>query len=205
MFTGIIQAVGVIVRADDFGFGKRLTVEAPALGLADVAIGDSIAINGACMTVTSRTDRVFTVDVSAESLVRTVGLAHTGEVNLEKGMRLGDRVDGHLVSGHVDGTGVVIAFEPHGESTLLIIEAPADLARFFAYKGSVTVNGVSLTVNRVEDMVADGARTGCRIWINLIPHTTDVTTLGRLKAGDRVNLEVDQIARYCERMLSLQD
>ena len=203
MFTGIIQATGAIVRADELGFGKRLVIEAPELGLDDVKIGDSIAINGACMTVTSKDDRRFTIDVSAESLSKTAGLERLGEVNLEKGMRLGDRIDGHLVSGHVDGTGVVHAFERHGESWVLIIEAPADMARFLAYKGSVTVNGVSLTVNKVEDLLGDGVRVACRVWINLIPHTIEVTTLRLVKTGDRVNLEIDLIARYCERLLSV--
>ncbi len=203
MFTGIIQATGAIVRAEDLGFGKRLTIEAPALGLDDVAIGDSIAINGACMTVTGKTARNFTIDVSAESLSKTAGLDRMGEVNLEKGMRLGDRIDGHLVSGHVDGTGLVVAFDRHGESYVLIVDAPAELAKYFAYKGSVTINGVSLTVNRVDDVTTDGVRSACRFWINLIPHTIEVTTLKHLKPGDRVNLEIDLIARYCERMLTL--
>lgn len=203
MFTGIVQATGAIVRAEELGFGKRLTIEAPALGLDDVAVGDSIAINGACMTVTGKTGHTFTIDVSAESLAKTTGLDRAGEVNLEKGMRLGDRIDGHLVSGHVDGTGTVVAFERHGESWMLVIDAPADLARYLACKGSVTVNGVSLTVNRVEDVATDGRRIACRFWINLIPHTIEVTTLRRLGAGERVNLEIDLIARYCERMLSL--
>jgi riboflavin synthase len=156
------------------------------------------------MTVTSKTAREFTIDVSAESLSKTAGLEDRGEVNLEKSMRLGDRVDGHLVSGHVDGTGKVVVMEQRGESWLLIVEAPAALARYFAYKGSVTVNGVSLTVNQVEDVLRGGERAGCNLWINLIPHTVAVTTLVQLKPGDRVNLEVDMLARYVERMLSLQ-
>ena len=202
MFTGIVQAVGQIERAEELGFGRRLSIHAPKLGLDDVRIGDSIAVNGACMTVTSKTATQFTIDVSAESLSKTAGLDGRGEVNLEKSMRLGDRVDGHLVSGHVDGTGVVQVLEQHGESWLLVVQAGPELARYLAYKGSITVNGVSLTVNRVEDVAGEGA--GCRFWINLIPHTMAVTTLGQLKAGDRVNLEVDMIARYVERMLALQ-
>ncbi len=197
MFSGIVQTTGRIVRVDELGFGRRLAIEAPDLGLDDVAIGDSIAINGACMTVTAKTAQSFSIDVSAESLSKTAGLDALGEVNLEKAMRLGDRIDGHLVSGHVDGTGVVHAIEPHGESVLFVVEAPAELTRYFAYKGSIAVNGVSLTVNRVEDI----AGAGCRVWINLIPHTIAVTTLRNLKPGDRVNLEVDLIARYVERML----
>lgn len=204
MFTGIVQATGAIERVEELGFGRRLTVHAPRLGLDDVAIGDSIAVNGACMTVTGKTATHFTIDVSAESLARTAGLDGRGEVNLEKSMRLGDRIDGHLVSGHVDGTGVVQLLQRHGESWLLVIEAGPELARYLAYKGSITVNGVSLTVNQVEDVTQGGARLGCRFWINLIPHTAAVTTLAHLQAGDRVNLEVDMLARYVERMLALR-
>ncbi|MCA3219537.1 MAG: riboflavin synthase [Burkholderiales bacterium] len=204
MFTGIVQGVGRIVRSEALGFGRRLTIHAPKLGLDDVRVGDSIAVNGACMTVTSKAAIEFTIDVSAESLSKTAGLDAQGAVNLEKSMRLGDRVDGHLVSGHVDGTGTVAVMEQRGESWLLIVEAPATLARYFAYKGSVTVNGVSLTVNQVEDVLRGAERTGCRIWINLIPHTVAVTTLAQLRPGDRVNLEVDMLVRYVERMLALQ-
>lgn len=196
MFAGIVQATGRIVAAEPLGDGKRVRIEAPALGLADVKIGDSIAINGACMTVIERDATSFSVDVSAESLRLTQGLDRAGEVNLEKSMRLGDTIDGHLVSGHVDGTGIVVEFTPRAESVTLVVQAPRDLARYFAYKGSVAVNGVSLTVNRVED-----AQDGCRFWINLIPHTVAVTTLKQLEPGARVNLEVDMIARYVERML----
>jgi riboflavin synthase len=201
MFTGIVQALGRIERVEELGFGRRLTIDAPALGLDDVSIGDSIAVNGACMTVTGKTATGFTIDVSAESLSKTAGLDGQGAVNLEKSMRLGDRIDGHLVSGHVDGTGTVVVLERKAESWLLVIEAGAELTRYFAYKGSVAVNGVSLTVNRVEDLVRAGRNEGCRFWINLIPHTVEVTTLAQLKPGDRVNLEVDMIARYVERML----
>lgn len=204
MFTGIVQAVGRIDHGEALGFGRRLSIHAPALGLDDVRVGDSIAVNGACMTVTSKTATHFTIDVSAESLSKTAGLDARGAVNLEKSMRLGDRVDGHLVSGHVDGTGTVVVLEQRGESWLLVVEAPAALARYFAYKGSVTVNGVSLTVNQVEDVLRGAERIGCRIWINLIPHTVAVTTLAQLRPGDRVNLEVDMLARYVERMLALQ-
>ncbi len=196
MFTGIVQNTGRIVAVDALGDGKRVRVDAPAFGLADVKVGDSIAINGACMTVTSRDARSFTFDVSAESLRLTAGLDRPGDVNLEKAMRLGDTIDGHLVSGHVDGTASVVEFAPAAESWTLVVEAPHALARYFAYKGSVAINGVSLTVNRVEDVA-----TGCRLWINLIPHTIAVTTLKHLSAGVRVNLEVDMIARYVERML----
>ncbi len=205
MFTGIVAAVGNITSvsplAGGLDAGVRLVVDAGPLPLADVALGDSIAINGACMTVVEKTDRAFTVDVSRESLNKTVGLEAQGEVNLEKALTLAERLGGHLVSGHVDGLGVVHSFEPVGESFELIVDAPHDLAKFLAYKGSVVVNGVSLTVNRVEDLDADGKKV-CRFSINLIPHTIEVTTLKHLKAGSKVNLEIDLIARYVERMLA---
>ena len=201
MFTGIVAALGRITSLEPLGndgnAGVRLHVHAGALPLADVALGDSIAINGACMTVISKTADSFTVDVSRESLNCTVGLDAPGEVNLEKALTLAERLGGHLVSGHVDGLGEVTHFAPVGESWKLDILAPASLARYLAYKGSVVVNGVSLTVNSVADSAA-----GCTISINLIPHTIEVTTLKHLKAGSRVNLEVDLIARYVERMLS---
>lgn len=202
MFTGIVAAVGRITTLTPLGTdnnaGVRLTVDAGGLPLADVAIGDSIALNGACMTVTQKTDGSFTVDVSRESLNCTVGLDAPGEVNLEKALTLAERLGGHLVSGHVDGLGSVQRFEPVGESWVLVIQAPLSLARYLAYKGSVVVNGVSLTVNSVADSDA-----GCAVSINLIPHTIEATTLKHLKAGSRVNLEIDLIARYVERMLSL--
>ena len=203
MFTGIITGVGRIsdVRAlgDASTHGKQLTVAAPSGYLDDVGLGDSIAINGACMTVTSMdaARAVFTVDVSAESLDKTTGLAATGPVNLEKALRANDRLGGHLVSGHVDGIGQVTHFAAVGESWTLRIDAPPALAKFLAYKGSITVNGVSLTVNRIADL-ADG----CEVSINLIPHTVENTALGNLQAGSKVNLEIDLIARYVERMLS---
>jgi len=198
MFTGIVSAVGRIERIDPLGAdaGVRLTIDAGALDLSDVVPGDSIAIQGACMTAIGIDDGRFVVEVSKESLSKTSGLDRVGDVNLEKAMRLDDRIGGHLVSGHVDGLGQVVAFEPVGESWRLVLRAPAELAKFFAYKGSVTVNGVSLTVNRVSDVAG-----GAEFEINLIPHTIAVTTLKALKAGDRVNLEVDLIARYVERML----
>lgn len=201
MFTGIVQSTGRIVAVEPLGYGRRLTIEAPALGLDEVAVGDSIAVNGACMTVTARTTAGFSIDVSAESLSKTAGLDAQGEVNLEKSMRFGDHVDGHLVSGHVDGTGIVHTMREQGESWLLAIDVPAALARYMAYKGSVAVNGVSLTVNSVEDIAERDGAAGCRIEINLIPHTIAVTTLRHLAPGDRVNIEVDMIARYLERML----
>jgi riboflavin synthase len=201
MFTGVVAAVGRITSIAPLGAdtnaGVRLHIHAGSLPLADVALGDSIAINGACMTVTHKTSNSFTVDVSRESLNRTVGLDHEGEVNLEKALTLAERLGGHLVSGHVDGLGTVTHFAPVGESWKLDILTPPALAKYFAYKGSVVVNGVSLTVNSV----ADGAE-GCTISINLIPHTIEVTTLRHLTTGAKVNLEVDLIARYVERMLA---
>ncbi|MVW73341.1 MULTISPECIES: riboflavin synthase [unclassified Bordetella] len=200
MFTGLVAAVGRISHleplGDDKQGGVRLTIDAGDLDLRDVSIGDSIAVQGACMTVVALQAQQFQVDVSRESLNLTVGLDRTGEVNLEKSLRVGDQIGGHLVSGHVDGMGEVVSFEPVGESRELVIRVPAHLARFMAYKGSITVNGISLTVNRVIDLDA-----GCNISINIIPHTQLVTTLRNVRAGDRVNLEVDTIARYVERML----
>jgi len=199
MFTGIITGIGQIVEATPAAQGKRLTVQAPAGYLDDVQDGDSIALNGACMTVTGfdAANSRFSLDISAESLDKTAGLGQTGPVNLEKALRAHDRLGGHLVSGHVDGLGVVSHFTDLGGHWELRVRAPRELARFLAYKGSITVNGVSLTVNRVTDS-ADG----CEFSINLIPHTLQQTALGGLQVGTRVNLEVDLIARYVERMLS---
>ena len=206
MFTGIITGVGRITRIEELGaskaHGKRLHVQCPPGYLDDAGLGDSIAINGACMTVTTLQQDaqapVFTLDISAESLDKTAGLDSLGEVNLEKALRANDRLGGHLVSGHVDGIGEVTHFAPVGESWELRIQAPQALAKYLAYKGSITVNGASLTVNRVNDLQA-----GCQFSINLIPHTINNTALHRLAAGVRVNLEIDVIARYVERMLSV--
>ena len=203
MFTGIVTGLGRIVAVEPLGpasaHGKRLTIEAPPRYLDDVEIGDSIALNGACMTVTARDDvtQRFQVDISTESLARTAGLAASGPVNLEKALRVHDRLGGHLVSGHVDGIGTVTRFDAVGESIELRMRAPGELARFLAYKGSITVNGVSLTVNRVDDLPD-----GCEFSVNLIPHTLQHTTLGSLAVGQRINLEIDLIARYVERMLT---
>ena len=203
MFTGIITGVGRIVAIHDLGsslhHGKRLTIEAPAGYLDDVGLGDSIALNGACMTVTTFTPatRQFTIDISAESLDKTCGLDKEGPVNLEKALRANDRLGGHIVSGHVDGVGNISRFEQIGESWELCVVAPPALAKYLAYKGSITINGVSLTVNKVQDLAE-----GCEVSINLIPHTVQNTALGSLKAGSRVNLEIDTVARYVERMLS---
>jgi riboflavin synthase len=204
MFTGIITGVGRIVAVHPLGsslaHGKRLTIQTPPSYLDDVAPGDSIALNGACMTATTleAADNRFSVDVSAESLDKTCGLDHNGPVNLEKALRANDRLGGHIVSGHVDGIGQVSHFAQVGESWELRIAAPAGLAKYLAYKGSITVNGVSLTVNRVHDLPDER----CEISINLIPHTVSNTALGSLASGSQVNLEIDLIARYVERMLA---
>jgi riboflavin synthase len=201
MFTGIVAAVGRITKIEPFNDngGVRLQIDSGGLPMGDVAIGDSIAINGACMTVTQKTDQDFSVDVSRESLNCTAGLDAEGEVNLEKALTLAERLGGHLVSGHVDGLGTVTHFAAVAESWRLDVLAPVELAKYFAYKGSVVVNGVSLTVNSVQD-----SQQGCTLSINLIPHTIAVTTLRHLQVGSRVNLEVDLIARYVERMLSAE-
>jgi len=201
MFTGIITAVGQITSAQAKGDGLQLVVEVPAGYLNDVALGDSIAIQGACMTATQLKGNTFLLDISRESLNKTVGLDEVGPVNLEKAIRLNDRLGGHLVSGHVDGAGKVALFsqvanDAYG-SWLLRIEAPKELAPFLAYKGSIVVNGVSLTVNKTED-----SPNTCIVDINIIPHTLQSTTLGKLKQGDTVNLEIDLIARYVARMLN---
>ncbi len=203
MFTGIITAVGQIKSAQAKGDGLHLVLEVPIGYLDDVALGDSIAIQGACMTATQIEGNTFALDISRESLNKTVGLDKIGPVNLEKALRLNDRLGGHLVSGHVDGVGKVdhfaqVAADAYG-SWLLRIEAPKSLAAFLAYKGSIVVNGVSLTVNKTEDTT-----NACLVDINIIPHTLENTTLGSLKQGDYVNLEIDLIARYVARMLETQ-
>jgi riboflavin synthase len=193
MFTGIVAAVGRIERVEPRPQGLRLAIDVGGLDMSDVAIGDSIAVNGCCLTVVALAGRRFDVDVSQETIDCTVGLGAPGEVNLEKALRLADRLGGHLVSGHVDGVGEVLAFEPAGESHRLVVRAPAELAKYIARKGSVAVQGVSLTVNRVD---------GAEFEINLIPHTLAVTTLRKFQPGARVNLEVDLLARYAERLLA---
>jgi riboflavin synthase len=205
MFTGIITGVGRIVAIHSLGstshHGKRLTIETPVDYLNDVGLGDSIALNGACMTAVSidAAQHQFSIDISAESLDKTSGLAELGRVNLEKALRANDRLGGHIVSGHVDGIGSVAYFAEVGESWELRIAAPQALGKYMAYKGSITVNGVSLTVNQVRDL---DDQQGCEISINIIPHTIENTALGSLKAGSQVNLEIDTVARYVERMLS---
>ena len=193
MFAGIIQAIGRIERVEALEAGVRLTIDSGSLGLGDAAIGDSIAVNGACLTATSVSGRRFTADVSRETLDCTSGLAAPGDVNLEKSLRLNDKIGGHLVTGHVDGVGEVIAFDRAGESMRLVVHVPKELARYIARKGSVTIDGVSLTVNRVD---------GAEFEVNLIPHTLEVTTLKRLAPGARVNIEADLLARYMERLLN---
>src|SRR6266852_911523 len=192
MFTGIIAAVGKISRVESAKGGLRLAIDAGKLGLSGVKVGDSIAVNGACLTVVKRGRKSFGVDVSLETLRCTTGLDKPGEVNLERALTLSDRLDGHLVLGHVVGVGKVVRFEAVGKSRLLGVRAPADLARYIARKGSITVHGVSLTVNAVK---------GVEFEVNLIPHTLAATTLKRLMPGNRVNLEVDPLARYAERLL----
>ncbi|WP_210545689.1 riboflavin synthase [Rhodoferax sp. PAMC 29310] len=205
MFTGIITGVGRIVAVHALGssstHGKRLTIECPPAYLDDVGLGDSIALNGACMTATTLDlgQQQFTVDISAESLDKTAGLSQIGAINLEKALRAHDRLGGHIVSGHVDGIGQVTYFAEIGESWQLRVLAPKGLAKYLAYKGSITINGVSLTVNRIDDVTA-----GCEFSINLIPHTVQNTALGNLRNGSLVNLEIDLIARYVERMLSAE-
>ena len=204
MFTGIITGMGQIAAVQALGdtaaHGKRLVITPPAGYLDDVGLGDSIALNGACMTVTSLDSAApqFTIDISAESLLKTTGLGAPGPINLEKALRANDRLGGHMVSGHVDGIGEVTHFAQVGESWELRVLAPHELARYLAYKGSITSNGVSLTVNRIADLAG-----GCEASINLIPHTVQNTALGHLRVGSRVNLEIDLIARYVARMMDV--
>ncbi len=203
MFTGIISAIGSITQVTPLETGLRLTIQAPTLDLSDVALGDSIAHNGVCLTVISTEGATYQVDVSRETLDCTVGLDGAGgasELNLEKALRLSDRLGGHLVAGHVDGVGEVIRLAPVGESHELVIRAPLELAKTIASKGSITVNGVSLTTNRITN-AAPGDTAAHNFSINLIPHTMAMTTLHHLRVGSRVNLEVDLIARYVERIL----
>ncbi|MBS4018429.1 MAG: riboflavin synthase [Dechloromonas sp.] len=195
MFSGIVAAVGRITKLTPREVGYRLTVEAGRLNIDDVALGDSIAHNGVCLTVVGREGSAFQVDVSPETLSCTVGLDAPGPVNLEKALRLNDVIGGHLVSGHVDGVGEVLRFDPVGDNRLLEIRAPKEIARFIARKGSIVVDGTSLTTNEVK---------GTDFTINLIPHTLENTTLNRLQPGSKVNLEVDLIARYCERLLAAE-
>lgn len=193
MFTGIVQAVGRIATYESTGPGARLRIEAPDLDLADVAIGDSIAVNGCCLTVVALHPDGFEMEVSRETLDCTTGFVPDARLNLEKALRANDRLGGHLVTGHVDGIGAVDAVTPIGDNRTLRFRMPTALSKYVARKGSIAVNGVSLTVNLVGTDTFE---------VNLIPHTLAATTLGALRNGDRVNLEIDLIARYVERMLS---
>ena len=193
MFTGIIQALGRVAALDGNALGARLRIDAGGLDMGDVALGDSIAVDGCCLTVVAFDANGFAADVSRETFDCTAGFAAGAGVNLEKALRAGDRLGGHLVTGHVDGVGDIVSITPDGDSRRYEFRMPLELAKYVARKGSVTVNGVSLTVN------ATGPD---RFHVNLIPHTLTVTNLGTLRAGDRVNLEVDLIARYVERMLT---
>ena len=193
MFSGIIADIGTIVCVEDGAGGLRLTVSTDKLGLGEVQLGDSIAVNGVCLTVVKVNGKTFTVDVSEETLSCTTGLKKQGAcVNLEKALRLSDRLNGHLVSGHVDGVGEVVSVTALGENRKLCVRVPHILAKYIAVKGSITINGVSLTVNDVD---ADSFS------VNLIPHTLAVTMLDELSAGLKVNLEIDLLARYVERMM----
>ncbi len=202
MFTGIVRGVGRIVEVKRLSTdgGVRVTIDARDVPEFGVGVGDSVAVAGACMTAVQVDGSTFAVDTSKESLARTSGLDSLREVNLETSVRVGEALGGHLVAGHVDGVGEVVEMSQVHESWELVVRIPAVLAKYFAYKGSVAIDGVSLTVNQV----VDGER-GCELAVNVIPHTYRVTTLRSLRAGDRVNVEVDLIARYVERMLSLRD
>ena len=196
MFTGIIAAIGRVAAVKPAGESAALTIDANGLDMSDVAIGDSIACNGVCLTVTSLAPKGFAVDVSQETLQATAGFATGNAINLEKSLRLSDRLGGHLVSGHVDGVGTVTAVKPVDANREIMVRFPAELGRYIARKGSISINGVSLTVNVV---------TTDTFSVNLIPHTLAVTNLKDLKQGDRVNLEIDLVARYVERMFDRDD
>ncbi|MGH8865266.1 MAG: riboflavin synthase [Burkholderiales bacterium] len=196
MFTGIIEAIGRVVAVKPAGQSAALTVEAGAVDMSDVAIGDSIACDGVCLTVTALAPKGFTVDVSQETLRVTAGFAAGSAINLEKSMRLSERLGGHLLSGHVDGAGIVTAVKAVDANREIQIRFPAELGRYIARKGSIAINGVSLTVNSV---------TADSFSVNLIPHTLTVTNLKDLKQGDRVNLEIDMVARYVEKMFDRDD
>jgi riboflavin synthase len=203
MFTGIISAVGRIEEVSPLGAnpesGVTVWVDGAGLDFANLKIGDSIAVNGACMTAVELSGNRFRIDVSRESMSRTVSLDRVGLVNLERSMRLGDSLDGHLVTGHIDGVGHVRSFRPVGESYELVVSAPHELAPFLAEKGSIAINGVSLTVNGVSD-----AADVTDVSINIIPHTLANTMFKQLLVGDGVNLEVDPVARYVARMLVMR-
>lgn len=191
MFTGIIQTVGRIAEVISHGEDCALRIAAPEMDFSDVQLGDSVAVNGVCLTVTALYPQGYQVMVSQATLAVTAGLGQLGPVNLEKAMRLADRLGGHLVTGHVDGVGAIVKLEQLGECWLLQVSIPRALSKYVAQKGSLCVNGISLTVNAIEQDIVS---------INLIPHTMQHTTMQYAKAGDAVNLEIDLIARYVERM-----
>jgi riboflavin synthase len=194
MFTGIVGAVGRVQAVEQRDQGIRANIACDGFDLSDVSLGDSIAVNGVCLTVVAKTPRSFAIDISQETLRCATGLDRVGaEVNLEKALRLSDRLGGHLVSGHVDGIGEVLSFAQAGESWALRVRLQPSLAKFAAAKGSVTINGVSLTINQVDSGV---------ISVNLIPHTLTVTTLKHLQTGTGVNIEVDMIARYVAQLMA---
>jgi riboflavin synthase len=196
MFTGIVEAVGCVHNVSPSAGGVRVVVDSAVLSLADVKIGDSIAVNGVCLTVVALADKKLEFDVSRETLACTAGFAQGSAVNLEKALRLADRLGGHLVSGHVDGVGSVVSFVAVGDNRTLVADAPREIARYIARKGSVAVNGVSLTVNAVDDT---------RFEVNLIPHTLAATNLHELKVATKVNIEIDLLARYTERLGEFKD
>lgn len=193
MFTGIVSAVGTIVAVDQTAGGVRIKVAAADLKLSDGQIGESIAVNGVCLTAIALSAAGFDADVSRETLRCTAGFAVGARVNLERALLLSDRLGGHLVSGHVDGVGALISVQSAGDNRTLVFEAPREIARYIAVKGSVAINGVSLTVNEVKSM---------QFSVNIIPHTLAATNLGDLAAGAKVNLEVDTVARYVERLIT---
>ena len=197
MFTGIITGLGRITAHEPIGDGQRITVACGDWPLDDVNIGDSIAHSGCCLTIVEKGAGVLRSDVTAHSLSIIVGLSVGALVNLEKSLTLADKLGGHLVTGHVDATGLITQWKNLAESWLMEVEVPAHLGKFIAQKGSITVNGVSLTVNKVEDVVS-----GTRFQVNVIPHTYQVTNFAELAQGHRVNIEIDTIARYVERMTS---
>ena len=206
MFTGIIESVGRIVSIEPRGGDVRMHVEAQDAYLADTALGDSVAVSGICLTVREKTAQGFTADLSVETLQATSsgGWAAGRRVNLEKALTPHKPLGGHLVSGHVDGVGTLVERRQEARSWRMQFEAPDALARYIARKGSITIDGISLTVNDVEDTTPPQAA-GCTFGVNIIPHTLDQTTLGDLQPGDAVNLEVDLIARYLERLLQARE
>lgn len=205
MFTGIVEALGTIAHSEPMAKGQRLRIDT-TMDLSDARLGDSIAVDGCCLTVTGLPGGAFTVDLSQETLDCTAGFAVGARVNLEKALRFGDRLGGHLVSGHIDGVGEVTRFDAVGENRLLAVRVPPTLRRYLARKGSITINGVSLTVNEVQALeVAAGGRDpswAAEFHVNLIPHTLAQTNLQWLRAGARVNLEADLLARYIESLLA---